>query len=168
MDRWLIDKLDAAMTWAQKRGVSLVAAHCWVMALVLFGHVGARIIDQDKAGVVFQGVVWGVALYSYLLWAQRSRDYRQNVRLAQRLNAEAIGLRDRERSARKIFCPLLMAMVVLFDLPMAIFDNVVVGALHAVGTTLVVLAVYLNTSTFLAGGLPRSRAVPNGVHADGR
>lgn len=167
MDSWLVDKLDAAMTWAQQRGVSLVAVHCWVMAAVLFMHVGRSIIERDAVDIVVSGICWGGAFYFYLRWAERSWDYRENMRLAQKLNAEAIGARDGERRLRRVGAPLLMVAVVLFDLPQAILSDTILGGLHALATLLVILLVYLNTSTFLAGGVPRSRSVPNGVRADG-
>lgn len=167
MDSWLVDKLDAAMTWAQQRGVSLVAVHCWVMGLVLFFEVAARLVAGMMVSMVICGAMWGAALHAYLRWAERSRDYRENMRLAQKLNAEALGHREGGHTMRVVCTPLLCAITVLVDVPVLFAGDIVLGLLWASSTLCVILSFYLNTSTFLAGGVPRSRAVPHGVRADG-
>lgn len=167
MDNWFIGNLDAAMIWAQKRGISLVWFHCAIMGGVAWFHMARSIVSGSITSMFFN-IFWLLALSSYLKWGWRNRDYRENWRLAQTLNMHVVRARSFERGTRIYGLPFLFTLMLIIDIPDMLINNRLRGVFSFFGSLFIILAIYLNTSTFLAGGVPRSRAVPNGVHADGR
>lgn len=154
MDGWIVEKIDAGMLALQKRGLSLVSVRCWTITAVLFTDVAGYIFKEETKRMLIFGFVWSIFCLGRYVWASNARNYRENWRTAQRLNAVVLEYRE-QRKIRVVIGGLLVFLVLVSDVP-KVLGGSIPAIFDALTTILVLLDQYLYTSTYLTG-LPRAK-----------
>lgn len=164
MDRWAIDKLDGLVTWMQRRGASLVAMHCWILAAFLAADTACYHIYGWSKVAILLIIGISIALWKYIQWAKPNLDYRDNWRITQRLNAEAFRYREIQQMGRYVTLGFWASEIII--VANFILDReYALAALDVLRWTIMLVMIYLNTSTFIPAGLMQDRrqAAPAGA-----
>jgi hypothetical protein len=161
IDNFLVDKLDRAMTWVQKRGVSLCHVHVFVAGLTL---VTGLTSTRDSICFVLLGGFWGTYLYFTIAWSNRNAGYPLNWRKLNTLNAEALRYRETERRVRLFwfFSFLIFVSVDTIDYFIAGYSDWPHRAYCDFSFFCAGMTCWLNTASFI-GFQPSTKRETSGV-----
>ena len=155
IDRWLIDRLDVIGGYAQKHfGASLAAfkfynkASCWILMLLAWYH-DLMYIQLGLFGLLFAWCFVGASREF-----ERTKNYVDNIRLCQNLNAQVVACRD-DRSSITIRLGVLMIMFMILA-PMPFITTAKIDTfdmmLDYITAFQVVLIFYMDTVLYMGPG----------------
>lgn len=95
IDNYLIQKTDKLMTWAQKHhAINLATTSLLMWVGVLIFSVGREIVSNSPISAAVWFLVWGFIVVIQYRWWVDNRDYFENHRKTQHLNAVAVSMRE--------------------------------------------------------------------------
>jgi len=156
LDAAILNKLDRATTYAQRRGILLTNIHVGACGATLLLTMSSHMIPTpDPFGVGLSVVVWGSWLFGYLIWAKDNKDYPTSSRMMERLNVAAVHLRESEYFMRCFWLFLLLLTVAGCIFRLVHYKDmaeIASAVLNNIGCACATTMWYLNGCMFLGPG----------------
>jgi len=152
MDKWIVDQFDRAGIWAQKRGWLLTDIRMHVGGLTFAVTVSSTWVQKNYWLMPLVLAVWGGHFIWALNRARWYRDYPSNIKMMQRLNAEAV----RERETGMVFRLMFIGLWVTL-MPVNVYDalyktSVAIEILDNLATFVPMCLLYVFTMIHLGPG----------------